>query len=66
MTAKEKVLSVYPDAFKHEVINGIAILSVQKANETDKPVLGFSEQFSEDDAWQNALNELQKQQLCTE
>ena len=57
MTEKQQVLKVYPDAFAHKVENGICILSVKKANETNNIVLGVDD-YTEEQAWQNALNNL--------
>jgi hypothetical protein len=58
-TAKEKVLSVYPDAYinKNWTFGRCCIMV---------GLHYFPVAYTENDAWQNALNELIKQGLCTE
>jgi hypothetical protein len=66
MTAKEKVLSVYPDAFEFKTLDDIGILSKIRAKETGEIVISTSKIRTSKQAWQNALNELIKQGLSTE
>jgi len=61
MTAKEKVLSVYPMAVC--TYSGGGMYSVFSRQYSTVPI---EQGNTKKQAWQNALNELIKQQLCTE
>jgi hypothetical protein len=63
MTAKEKVLSVYPDAYmcENNLFNTYCVYEdfTFKNRISERTKTTF-------EAWESALNQLIKQQLCTE
>lgn len=64
MTAKEQILEKYPDAVCHYEFYGMVGEWGYEIITQDKILAYLC--VTENDAWQNALNELIKQGLCTE